>query len=223
MYALWASRMCGDADLQYIVSLDADDDSYDCVKWPTDSVVVRGVSRGSVDAYNRGIYQATGDVVCQAMDDLEPPLHWDRLILNRLGDLSEPKILKVDDGMHNINLGKPWLPTVLIGTMAYFKDCGYMYHPYYVHCFGDDDHGLKALIEGKMVWADGIAFKHIWRGAQADETARREYGHSQEETLSKLRYGREALVRRMEERFASRPELWGHDPERFRDKPWACG
>lgn len=161
--------------IEYIFSLDVDD--YESMKadWPVGSLRAFGMSKGSVDAYNRGWELATGDVIIQVQDDVDPPPFWDVLIANSIGDTSIPRLLQVSDGT-GLNRHKPWLLTVLIGTQAYFRKCGYMYHPDYRHCYADDDHGIKGIFENCVIGATDIVFKHNWEGSDSDDTARRNYG-----------------------------------------------
>jgi glycosyltransferase involved in cell wall biosynthesis len=142
--------------------------------WPEGVKLAFGMSRGSVDAYNRGWELATGDVIIQVQDDVEPPTAWDLLIAGSIGDTSIPRVLHVYDGT-GLNQNKPWLLTVMIGTMAWFKQRGYMYHPEFVHLYGDDFNSIKAIVENSVIEATDIVFKHVWEGSDFDETARRNY------------------------------------------------
>ena len=199
----WKATASGLHDYEYIVSLDEDDAASRAVSWPDGAIICTGPDGGgSVAAYNRGCWVSTGDVVVQVQDDIDPPQHWDSEIAARIPDPGEPQLLRVSDGT-DLNRDREVPPlTVLIGTMAYFRQCGYMYHPSYIHCYGDDDHAWKGKREGIITEARELVFSHTWEGPDHDMVARRNYGDVS------VNAGARALEERKRAGFPDCPELW---------------
>lgn len=195
------AAISGAYNIEYIFAVDDDDETMKDWTPPGVAKVVRGTSRGPVDAYNRALWAATGDVVAQAHDDLYPPKDWDKLIVQALGDLSQPRVLHVDDGC-SANPDKPWLLTVLNGTMAWFRKAGYFYWPGYPAMMCDDDVSRKAEREGAIIAAKHIKYQHAWGGPEADETYKRAY------TSTNWDEGRKVFAEREAAGFPDAPEMW---------------
>jgi len=188
-------------NIEYIFAIDEDDESMKGWKPPGNAKMVMGKSRGPVDGYNRALWAATGDVVAQAHDDLYPPQDWDKLIVEALGDLSLPRVLRVDDGC-DANPHKPWLLTVLNGSMTWFKKCGYFYWPKYPSVFCDDDISRKAEQEGSIIDAKHIKYNHAWKQHGDDETYKRAYADAN------WQEGKEVFAERESAGFPDKPEAW---------------
>lgn len=170
----WLERASGRHRIEYILSLDSDDPTGGWVGDVGEAKIVAGISRGCVDAYNRGFKASSGKIIVQVHDDLVPSQNWDELIINKLGNLDEAKVLKVG-GADGINPDKPWLIWEAIGTRKFFERLGGMYHPGYVSVFCDDDLSLFAKKLGCVVEASEIKFDHAWKGQQGDDTYKRSY------------------------------------------------
>jgi len=182
----WMERASGAHNIEYILSVDDDDESMQDLgliktgeksrplqPWPMTIKVYRGKNRLVVDAYNRGAHHATGDILVQVHDDLCPPKDWDKEIAARL-DPKKPQVLQVGDGTP-LNSDKPWLLTVTIMTRAWYEKAGYWWHPDYLSVFCDDDLSLKAQKEDAVVDGKDLIFAHAWGGADGDETYKRAY------------------------------------------------
>jgi glycosyltransferase involved in cell wall biosynthesis len=172
---LWLERSSGRHEIEYIVSIDDDDELMDAVDdIPCDRLII-GKNRGNVDAYNAAYKEATGSILIQMHDDVVPPFHWDRKVANRIGS-TKHAVLRVSDGQ-TCNPHNPGLLTVLIGTKDYFDSLGYFYYPEYVSIYCDDDITCKAERDGVIIEAQDIRFKHAWHGGDddADETYKRSY------------------------------------------------
>jgi len=198
----WIALASGKHEIEYLVAIDDDDAESLAAPWPDCAKVVHGPNRSHVDALNRALYVSTGDILVQVHDDLAPPANWDAIIAERIGDTSLPCLLETDDGL-SANGGRRLL-TVLIGTRAYFKKCGYFFHPGYAHLFPDDDHTAKAEREGLIVDARDALFRHVWAGSDHDEVARRNYSQKNWNEGKQLFEQREAAG------FPDCPELWGY-------------
>jgi hypothetical protein len=165
----WANRATSH-EIEYILSTDEDDPPY---AWANGCRQVRGKNQGNVDAYDRALKVATGDIIVQMHDDVIPPKGWDALIADRL-DTDKPQVLQVSDG-GGINPDKPWLIPIAICTRKWTDKCGYFFHPSYISVFCDDDFSMKAHKERVVLDARDVVFKHAWGGADGDETYKRSY------------------------------------------------
>jgi glycosyltransferase involved in cell wall biosynthesis len=167
----WLSKVSGQHEVEYILSLDDDDVTADLYK--EFGTVVRGSSRGCVDAYNRAYEASSGDILIQMHDDLDPPQNWDQLLAQRV-DINEPRLLHVSDG-NDANPDKPWLATISICSRKWAEKLGGLFHPGYVSVFCDDDASLKAQEDDCLVDARNLVFQHRFEGPDRDETQRRSY------------------------------------------------
>lgn len=203
-HATWMRLASGNHPIEYIVSVD-DDDPDPIPDNPPDGVtIVTGHNRGNVDAYNRGAYRSTGDILIQVHDDVTPPQHWDELIVQALGgNWDREAVLAVGDGLpRNVNGDRKILP-ILIGTSKWFRSCGYFYAPCYVSVFCDNDAAELAEKHGVIVDAGSIVFQHRYEGPDRDETQRRSY--SQENWA----HGERCLQERRSDGFPRDPSAWG--------------
>ena len=183
----WHSTWSNTHGYEYIYSTDEDDIGSNYLGG------IVGKNRGNVDAYNRGVYVSRGRVLVQVHDDVDPPQGWDRLIVDAIGDLDRPVLLRIDDGNGDrVNPDKPWLIPVQVCTRAWTKKLGGMFYPEYVSVFCDDDAALKAEQDGCVVEAKHILFKHNFQGAERDETQRRSYASENWISGSKLLARRKA-------------------------------
>ena len=220
-YDRWMRAASGDYNLEYVLSMDRDDETMhteiQADGWPETVVQVWGESRpGPVDAYNRALYASTGDIIVQVHDDIVPPKGWDKLAVEALdgrmvrdankpgvdGVCDLPVLLHVDD-CQTCNPDKPWLLTILIGTRAWFKRAGFFYHPGYPSVLCDDDVSQMAMKAGAVIEAKHIKFKHAWGGQDGDETYRRAYQPANWEA------GKAHFEARKAAGFPFEPERWG--------------
>ena len=176
---MWYERASSEHHYEYIFSTDDGDTStmgnpifasiLNRCEW------IKGDNRGCVDAYNRAAWASTGQILIQVHDDVTPPQDWDLEILKRIQDVNAPVLLKPNDG-NDANPDKPWLPTVAMGTRAWFEGkVGGLFYPGYISLFCDDDLGRKAQKDGCFVDAPDLVFEHEWHGRKPDATYERSY------------------------------------------------
>jgi hypothetical protein len=194
---MWYQRMTGDYNVEYIFSTDTDDESATSLALKLDAQglgdlkFIEGDNRGNVDAYNRGAAQATGNILVQVHDDVEPPQDWDKLIVDKIGDVSRPVVLNVDDS-NPVNADQPPLVTIGIMTRAFAKKMGGLYWHEYVSIYCDADLAAKAEKDGCLVQSREIKFKHVWGGAEGDETYKKSYAPANWEQGAKVLAERKA-------------------------------
>jgi hypothetical protein len=124
---------------------------------------------GPVAAWNRAAEACNGEVMIQVSDDWMPPMHWDRLILDAIGDTSKPAVLAISDGSR-----KDDLLCMAILTRARYKQQGYLFNPEFFSMYSDNWFSHCAFHDGVAIDArDHIVFEHLhpaFGKAQMDET-----------------------------------------------------
>jgi hypothetical protein len=181
----WRNNHSGapENDYEYLFSTDSDDMTLvEVVKKGTESLAgclpVTGPPEGNVAAYNRAAARATGKVLVQVMDDVQPPNDWDTRLLSVIPDVDEPWVVGVGDCGYGT---KKHICTVLVCTKAWHDKCGYLYYPGYHSMFADDDITEKARAEGCLIEAwDKVTLPHMWgmwgRDEVWQETNKAEWG-----------------------------------------------
>jgi hypothetical protein len=144
---------------------------------------------GSAPAWNLAASKATGHVLIQAQDDVEPPQNWDRSLRERLTEYDEaetrgpylidlPTVVMVSDGFR-----RDGLLCTAICNRARYKQQGEFLHPGYLSVFSDDDFSIRAYADaakGKcnLVDARDLVFLHRHcyhdKSVPEDETYRHE-------------------------------------------------
>jgi len=115
---------------------------------------------GCVAAWNCGVMATTAPVIVQMSDDWTPPQKWDELILERLTDVTQPKVLAVSDGNRTDNL-----LCMAICTRAYLRpqgqtgDC-FLFHPGFKSMYSDNWFTELAYSRGVVVEARDLVFQH---------------------------------------------------------------
>jgi len=123
---------------------------------------------GCVAAWNAAAAKSHGNVLVQLSDDWNPPMHWDEIILNAIGDTSDPKVLAISDGHRTDNL-----LCMAILTRARYEQQGFMFHPDFFSVYSDNYFTDKAYDDGVIVEARDIVFEHLhpcFGKAEWDET-----------------------------------------------------
>jgi GT2 family glycosyltransferase len=88
-------------------------------------------------------------------DDFEPPVGWDRLIIEALGDkINEPAVLRVSDGIR-----EDGLLTMAIVTREWYDAHG-LFDAAFRNVYSDNDLTQRALKAGAIVEAPHIVFRH---------------------------------------------------------------
>jgi hypothetical protein len=153
--AEWTARRNGAHAVEYILSVDTDDDvaGYRGVAEATGVRLVVNVNRSIVDAVNAAARASTGDVLIVVSDDFGCPDGWDRAVAEVVGDRRDAAVL-VHDGIEGRIMTLPILGRALYETL------GYIYHPAYVSMFCDDDLTHTAAAMGRLVDARHLMFPH---------------------------------------------------------------
>ena len=163
---LWLTRAENPDAIEHIFACDPDDP--DGPKLAAFRHIVQDPDGGPVGAWNLAATIAHGEVLVQVSDDMVPPHGWDRLILERLGDLQQPRVLRVSDG-HRAD----GLIVLAIVTRAWMKQTGYLFHPAFFSMFSDNWLTEQATRAGAIVEAPDIIFEHrhpVFTGAAMHPT-----------------------------------------------------
>jgi tetratricopeptide (TPR) repeat protein len=150
---LWVSRATNPMAVEHIFAIDEDDKETD-EKLARFRAVIS--DRGySVGAWNAAADSASGDVLIQIADDFEPPVGWDRLIVEALGgDIFAPKVLRVSDGNRTDGL-----ITCAIVTRRWHDIHG-LFHGEYRNVYSDNDLTATATKAGAIIEAPQIVIRH---------------------------------------------------------------
>ena len=112
---------------------------------------------GCVRAWNAGARVCSGDIIVQLSDDWNPPMNWDTIIRNRIGDCNKPAVLAVSDGHR-----KDSLLCMAILTRARFKEqSNTMFHPEFLSVYSDDYFTRCAIRDKVIVDAKDVVFEHM--------------------------------------------------------------
>lgn len=112
--ASWLRRAAKPENIDYIVAIDEDDKLTMAAFDALAAMIVFGPPCGSASAWFAASKMATGDLLVQVSDDMEPPDRFDELLLSKIPDLSEPTVVSVSDGFR-----KDRLMATFICTRAY--------------------------------------------------------------------------------------------------------
>jgi hypothetical protein len=149
----------------------------------------------AVQNYNAATNAATGRIIITAQDDVYPPLHWDKQIVEALApyvDANKPAILEIKDGYRNDEL-----MVTFCMTRPTFARLGYgkqnILCREYHGVFSDTEFSLRARRFPFFVPSD-IAFKHehpFWNPAiPTDDT------YKMENSDDAYKFGNEVFRRR---------------------------
>lgn len=151
----WLERAANPDAVEHIFGLDASD-QYARLLAIHNHAWTPG-NRGPVDGWNSAAIKAKGQVLVQLSDDWDPPLHWDAMILDALGDLDEEKVLAVSDGHR-----QDQLLCMAIMTRKRYEKQGWMFHPEFFSMYSDNLFSKRAWEDGVVVDArDRIQFEHL--------------------------------------------------------------
>lgn len=163
----WMGNAKGRTRIQYVLSLDNDDkdkSEYERVfeDMHDDGIsygVVLNNNRSCIDAINNAAKWSAGKIIIVVSDDFDrPPMHWDKLILEAVGN-NRDFVLKTNDGL------QPWIITLPIMGRKYYERFGYIYYPEYRHMFADTEMSHVADLLGKKITADiYIPHRHYTTG-----------------------------------------------------------
>lgn len=163
--ATWLDRAADPDAIEHIFALDEDDETIG--PFVTCRHVINYL-RGPVAAWNEAAWFSKGEILIQLSDDWEPPMHWDKLIIDAIGDTSKPAVLAVSDGHRTDNL-----LCMAILTRARYKQQGYLFHPEFFSMFSDNHFTDRAYADGVVIDAKDIVIEHLhpaFGKADMDET-----------------------------------------------------
>jgi hypothetical protein len=162
----WFNKAKNPDAIEHIFGLD-NDDPHGAFLSVHNHVATDGKG-GCVAAWNAAAEKSCGEVLVQLSDDWNPPMHWDEIILNAIGDTSDPKVLAISDGHRTDNL-----LCMAILTRARYEQQGYMFHPDFFSVYSDNYFTAKAYDDGVIIEARDIVFEHlhpVFGKAEWDET-----------------------------------------------------
>ncbi|TLD69324.1 glycosyltransferase [Phragmitibacter flavus] len=206
----WLEAAKSPEQVEHLFALDADDVSsteqlsnfYHCV--------VNQTNAGCVAAWNLAAAKSRGSILILLSDDWQARPGWDQEIIKRLGDLSQPKVLRVSDGHRRDDI-----LCLGICTRARYLQQGAILHEGYQGIYSDDEFSLRAYRDGVVVDARDLQFVHAHPhfnpSIALDETYLRQNSTDREI------HGRQLFLRR-------NPQALGHwlhpsDPQR-KFVPW---
>jgi len=149
----WLDKAKNADAIEHIFAIDYDDEMagpFVCCRH------VQNKGAGPVAAWNEAAKASTGKILVQMSDDFEPPMYWDEMILEAIGDTSKPKVLAVSDGNR-----KDDLLCMAILTRARYEHHGYLFHPEFFSMYSDNWFSERAFKDGVVIDArDKITFQH---------------------------------------------------------------
>jgi tetratricopeptide (TPR) repeat protein len=153
--SLWMGRATNPEAVEHIFAIDEDDaESRD--KLSRFRHVIAAEGGYSVGAWNTAAKVATGDVLIQIADDFEPPLGWDKAILDALGgDLFAAKVMRVSDGLR-----EDGLITMAIVTRRWYETHG-LFDASFLNVYSDNDLTTRAEKAGAIINAKHLVFQHV--------------------------------------------------------------
>lgn len=149
----WHDLAAQPGRVEHIFAIDDDDRESALLRRFHHVIVPAG--RGCVRAWNYAAAGCNGQVLVQLSDDWIPPLQWDDLILERLGDLDKPKVLAVSDGVRDDKL-----LCMAICTRQYFCQDFFLFHPGFTGVHSDDWFTAQAYARDQVIEARDLLFKH---------------------------------------------------------------
>ena len=163
----WLARAANPDSIEHIFGLDIDDPGSAFLSIHN-HVLLPG-NGGPVAAWNTAAEKSKGQVIIQMSDDWDPPMHWDKLILDAIGDTTRPAVLAVSDG-HRTDA----LLCMAILTRARYLQQGHIFHPEFFSMYSDDWFTECAHRDGVIIdEQDRITFEHlhpVFRKAPNDAT-----------------------------------------------------
>jgi glycosyltransferase involved in cell wall biosynthesis len=174
--SLWLGRASNPEAVEHWFAID-EDDTESREKLSRFRHVIAAEGGYSVGAWNTAAKAATGDVLIQIADDFEPPLGWDKLILDALGgDLFAPKVLRVSDGLR-----EDGLITMAIVTRRWYEAHG-LFDGAFRNVYSDNDLTQRAQKAGAIIDAKHLVFQHVHPlGGKVSMDATYERGNDPEE------------------------------------------
>lgn len=170
---LWYTRAKYPHMVEHIFCVDKDDK--EAVKVATDyCYVITDPGGGCVAAWNAGAKLSYGQVLIQLSDDWIPPMHWDEILMQRIGPrVEEEAVVGVSDGIDRGGGKITDCMCLAILTRARYEAQGHMFHPDYKSVYSDNEFSDRAYQDGIVIEARDVLFEHthpICGKAEMDET-----------------------------------------------------
>ena len=191
---LWLARAYDPAMVQHVFVCDKDD-SPEVMQVCQDYVsVVIEPGGGCVAAWNKGAELSSGNILVQLSDDWVPPMHWDKIIVDRLGSKAHDQaVLAVSDGIIREDGKMTDCLCLAILTRERWLYQGHMFHPDYKSVYSDNEFTERAYQDGVVVEARDVIFEHkhpINGSAKMDAT------YEAQNAPERYKAGLEAFTRR---------------------------
>lgn len=176
--------LSGRHDVQFIVSMDADDPTMNndeirnwlvtvnsknhfCGRRNPEIMYFYGNSKTKVEACNANLEDLDGDVLLLASDDMVPQLqNYDQIIFDEYAkhfpDFNGA--IKFNDGLRKDNL-----MTLCVMGWKLYKEFGYIYHPDYTSLYCDTEQSIVLNSMNKLAISDLCIIKHEWSPLPWDE------------------------------------------------------
>jgi hypothetical protein len=151
--AKWLDRAADPDAIEHIYALDYDDPMIG--PFLTCRHVINR-DAGPVGAWNAAARFSQGEILVQLSDDWEPPMHWDKLILDKFNGTQDPAVLAISDGSRNDDL-----LCMAILNRARYKQQGYMFHPEFFSVYSDNWFTNQAYNDGIVIDGKDITFTHM--------------------------------------------------------------
>lgn len=159
-YDEWMGKADKPENVEYVLclsDLDPKRNEYDkhfADAWQNDNLKYISMykEKGLVVQVNYAALHCDGDLLIAVSDDFGCPQHWDTLLLDAL-EGKQDYIVKTQDGL------QPFIITLPIMDRVYYERFGYIYHPSYVHLYGDEELAEVGKMLGKTVTLP-IKFPH---------------------------------------------------------------
>lgn len=156
----WLSSAANRDNIEYILSVDSTDPllaKYEAFASDMGVLLHIGDNKTAIEAINSSARLAAHnfyppDLFVVVSDDFSCPYHWDKALVTALQGKKD-YIVKVDDG------AQPWIMTLPLMDIEYYKRFGYVYHPNFLHLFADTAATHVGHILGKVIELP-ITFRH---------------------------------------------------------------
>jgi hypothetical protein len=157
----WMDKANHPSDVEYILSIDGDEPKMGMYNELFHGKFIT-VNKNSnvVQATNNGAASSTGDILIYVSDDFDCPTHWDKLLIDVIGQrdpLQDPFAIEVND-CYQTNRN---LLTIPIISRAMYHSEGFFWHPRFASMFCDNWIYERAKRSYKLIDAYHLKFPHL--------------------------------------------------------------
>ena len=153
----WIGNFSNDNELEYIVSIDHDDQQKYCYEQWCEELgiqLITNQNRSLVDASNKGAALSTGECIVLVSDDFNCPLNWDQSLKDKIQDKTMYGILINDD------ISKGAIMSLPIISRTLFDRLGYIYHPNFFSLWADNALLDVVKLLDCLIDAQDLVFRH---------------------------------------------------------------